>query len=84
MPWEGVGQGFVPDKNPVREQRDGRGYCDSLCLEAKVDSKPVMRAYTPMTDDSTKGHVDLLVTPSCKNVTSEGFIPKTTPRLRAC
>ena len=29
--------------------------------EAKVDGKPAMRAYTPMTDDSTLGHVDLLV-----------------------
>ena len=32
-----------------------------MTLKAKVDGKPVMRAYTPMTDDSTLGHVDLLV-----------------------
>jgi len=32
-----------------------------MTLKAKVNGKPVMRAYTPMTDDSTKGHVDLLV-----------------------
>ena len=32
-----------------------------ITLKAKVDGKPVMRAYTPMTDDSTVGHVDLLV-----------------------
>ena len=32
-----------------------------MTLKARVDGKPVMRAYTPMTDDSTLGHVDLLV-----------------------
>eukprot|EP00438_Fugacium_kawagutii_P012430 Skav201772 [mRNA] locus=scaffold2375:29483:33783:- [translate_table: standard] len=32
-----------------------------MTLKAKVDGKPVMRAYTPMTDDNTLGHVDLLV-----------------------
>ncbi|CAJ1396652.1 unnamed protein product [Effrenium voratum] len=32
-----------------------------MMLKAQVDGKPVMRAYTPMTDDSTLGHVDLLV-----------------------
>ena len=32
-----------------------------MTLKAKVNGKPVMRAYTPTTDDSTKGHVDLLV-----------------------
>lgn len=32
-----------------------------ITLKAKIDGKPVMRAYTPMTDDSTLGHVDLLV-----------------------
>eukprot|EP00435_Cladocopium_sp_Y103_P035174 s227_g9.t1 len=32
-----------------------------MTLKAKIGGKPVMRAYTPMTDDSTLGHVDLLV-----------------------
>ena len=32
-----------------------------MILKAKVNGKPVMRAYSPMTDDSTVGHVDLLV-----------------------
>jgi len=32
-----------------------------MTLKAKVDGKPVLRAYTPITDDSTLGHVDLLV-----------------------
>lgn len=32
-----------------------------MLLSAKVDGKSVMRPYTPMTDDTTLGHVDLLV-----------------------
>merc|ERR1712039_615412 len=32
-----------------------------MLLKAKVGSSTVMRPYSPMTDDTTRGHVDLLV-----------------------
>ena len=42
-----------------------------LMLKAKVAGKPVMRAYTPVTDDSTVGHVDLLVKVYFKGVSTD-------------
>mmetsp|Transcript_52754 Transcript_52754/g.97640 ORF Transcript_52754/g.97640 Transcript_52754/m.97640 type:complete len:902 (-) Transcript_52754:90-2795(-) len=39
-----------------------------MFLRAKIDGQVVMRPYTPMTDDETVGHVDLLVKVYFKNV----------------
>mmetsp|Transcript_20849 Transcript_20849/g.46852 ORF Transcript_20849/g.46852 Transcript_20849/m.46852 type:complete len:904 (-) Transcript_20849:42-2753(-) len=39
-----------------------------MFLRAKIDDQVVMRPYTPMTDDETVGHVDLLVKVYFKNV----------------
>jgi len=39
-----------------------------MFLRAKVDDQIVMRPYTPMTDDETVGHVDLLVKVYFRNV----------------
>ena len=39
-----------------------------VAVQARVDGKPLMRAYTPVTDDSTPGHVDLLVLLGCEGV----------------
>mmetsp|Transcript_8023 Transcript_8023/g.18744 ORF Transcript_8023/g.18744 Transcript_8023/m.18744 type:complete len:895 (-) Transcript_8023:267-2951(-) len=39
-----------------------------MFLRAKIDGQVVMRPYTPMTDDETLGHVDLLIKVYFKNV----------------
>ena len=55
-------------KLPSPSMRLGLPTGQHVTLKARVDGKPVMRAYTPMTDDSTLGHVDLLVKVYFKNV----------------
>jgi hypothetical protein len=32
-----------------------------LVTKAEIDGKPVVRAYTPTSDDNTRGHFDLIV-----------------------
>ena len=46
---------------PRSDMRLGLPTGNHMFLRANVDGHAVMRPYTPMTDDDTRGHVDLLV-----------------------
>eukprot|EP00439_Symbiodinium_sp_Y106_P063839 s4047_g9.t3 len=56
---------------PSKSTRLGLPTGMHVILKARVDGKPLMRAYTPVTDDSTPGHVDLLVKVYFKDVHPE-------------